>query len=402
MDHTVTVLEGLRRMPDATRSELAESCRLSVPTVSRAVARLMRDGLAEEQTAQVVGVGRPPRTVRLRPGAACVLGVDAGGRHLRAILADLQGTALAAVTRDIGGLDERRLTDVIAEVALETTKAAAAGNLIAAAIGISGIVEAQSGRVLLSPDLPGLEGADVRERLGAALGVPVAVDNDDLLAAVAEAALGAAIGCRDVVFLSLGYGLGAGVIVGGRPVRGAGAAAGAIAYLAPGRLGDRASGRAIPIRYRELAEANRAPTAGGTPGGRVGAGAEPPAWPGDAAAVFERAAAGDELAARVVSEVLEALGDLVVNVAAILDPEVIVLGGGLARSGALLFSPLADRLAGAVPYPPRLAVSTLAEQAVAQGAALLAFSLAKRHLAARYGSAAVLPEPARVGALELV
>lgn len=71
MDHTVTVLEGLRRLPNPTRSELAESCRLSVPTVRRAVGRLMRDGLAEETVSQAAGVGRPPRTVRLRPGGAC-------------------------------------------------------------------------------------------------------------------------------------------------------------------------------------------------------------------------------------------------------------------------------------------------------------------------------------------
>jgi predicted NBD/HSP70 family sugar kinase len=402
MDHTVTVLEGLRRLPDSTRAELADSCRLSVPTVSRAVARLMRDGLAEETAGQAAGVGRPPRTVRLRRGAACVLGVDAGGRHLRAILADLQGTVLAAVTREVGGLDELQLVDVIADLAAETMRAAPAGRLIAAAIGISGIVEAQSGRVLLSPDLPGLEGVPVRERLGDALGVPVAVDNDDLLAAVAEAATGAAVGCRDVVFLSLGYGLGAGIIVGGRPVRGADAAAGAIAYLAPGRLEKRASGRAIPFRYRELAALAREQAAA-LPGGRPSEGAGHPATdPPDAAAVFDRAAAGDAVAARVVAEVLEALGELVVSIAAILDPEVIVLGGGLARTGPVLFSPLADRLATSVPYPPRLAASTFAEQAVAQGAALLAFSLAKQHLATRYGSAAVVPEPARVGMLELV
>lgn len=404
MDHTVTVLEGLRRLPNSTRAELADSCGLSVPTVSRAVARLIRDGHAEETTSPAAGVGRPPRTVRLRPAAACVLGVDAGGRHLRVVLADLGGTILAAATREVGGLDESRLTEVIADLAREAMQAAPTGRLIAAAVGISGIVEAQTGRIILSPDLPGLPGVPVRERLGDVLGVPVAIDNDDLLAAVAEAATGAAVGCRDVVFLSLGYGLGAGIIVGGRPVRGADAAAGAIAYLAPGRLTERASGRAIPLRYAELAatggEHDGAIDSSGNPAGDVG---RPEARDQlDAAAIFERAAAGDAFATQVVAEVVDALGELVVNIAAILDPEVIVLGGGLAKTGQVLLSPLADRLATSVPYPPRLAASTLAEQAVAQGAALLAFSVAKQHLAARYGSAAIVPEPARVGALELV
>lgn len=406
MDHTITVLEGLRRLPNSTRSELAESCRLSVPTVSRGVARLMRDGLAEEMVSPGGGVGRPPRTVRLRPGSACVLGMDAGGQHLRAVLADLQGTVLSAVTREVGGLDEHQLTAVMAHVAQETMRAAPAGRLIAAAIGVSGIVETETGRILLSPDLPGLQGVPVQERLGDLLGVPVAIDNDDLLAAVAEAATGAAVGCRDVVFLSLGYGVGAGIIVGGRPVRGADAAAGAIAYLAPGRLSERASGRAIPLRYRELAVAASARKARKAPGSRSTENGQTERLGAtdrlDAAVVFARAAAGDVIATRVVADVVNALGELVVNIAAILDPEVIVLGGGLARAGRVVFAPLAERLARSVPYPPRLAPSTLAEQAVAQGAALLAFSLAKQHLAARYGAAAVVPEPARVGALELV
>jgi glucokinase len=243
----------------------------------------------------------------------------------------------------------------------------------------------------------------VRERLGDLLGVPVTIDNDDLLAAVAEAATGAAVGCRDVVFLSLGYGLGAGIIVGGRPVRGADAAAGAIAYLAPGQLSERASGRAIPLRYRKLAAVAPAREGGSAEGrGPVKSGRPTATDQLDAAAVFARAAAGDGIAARVVAEVVDALGELVVNIAAILDPEVIVLGGGLARAGDVVLAPLADRLARSVPYPPRLAPSTLAEQAVAHGAALLAFSLAKQHLAARYGAATVVPEPARVGALELV
>ena len=144
--------------------------------------------------------------------------------------------------------------------------------------GVSGIVDHDGGRVLLSPDLPGLDGGSVAAALQERLGVPVAIDNDDLLAAVGEAAAGAAIGCRDVVFLSLGYGLGAGLIVAGRPVRGASNAAGAIAYLAPGRLEDRVSGRAIPARYgaalakRGAAQAHEVQPCGRRRPGRVRAG----------------------------------------------------------------------------------------------------------------------------------
>ena len=118
--------------------------------------------------------------------------------------------------------------------------------------------------------------------------------------------------------------------------------------------------------------------------------------------VFEIAAAGDAIAKAVVAEATSALGDLVVNVAALLDPQVIVVGGGLARSGAALFEPLAERLRSSVPFPPRLVPSQLGERAVAQGAALLALSLGRQRMATSPGAPAVRPEPARVGMLELI
>jgi predicted NBD/HSP70 family sugar kinase len=247
---------------------------------------------------------------------------------------------------------------------------------VAAAAGVSGIVDAACGKVLLSPDLPGLDGVDVAASLAERLDMPTAIDNDDLLAAAGESALGAAEGCTDVVFLSLGLGLGAGLLVGGRPVRGARSSAGAIAYLGPERLDERASGRAIPLRYAERA------------GER--AGASPPR---SAERIFELAEAGDEAAAWVVGDVTEAVTELVIDVAALLDPQVIVLGGGIARGQASLVREVAERVGAALPFPPRVVASQLGEDAVALGAASLALTLGQRRLAG------VAPEPGTLGAL---
>lgn len=372
MDKRVAILDVLRGRSPASRAELAELSGLSPATVSRAVQRLRREGFVRDVAGTSAGLGRPARLVELRPDAAFVVGIDAGGSMLRAVLADLEGVMRGRAARP--ARDPRDGVATVADLAAtarDVIARAADRPILAVAAGISGIVDHASGRVLLSPDLPGLNEVAVAGLLEKELGIPVVIDNDDLLAAVGEGAAGSAAGCSNIAFLSLGYGLGAGLIVDGRPVRGASRAAGAIAYLAPGRLEARASGRAIPILFR--AALGRA----GGPG-HAGEATDPGA---DARTVFELAAAGDPVAASVVGEVVEALGDLVVNVAALLDPEVIVLGGGLAANGPVLFEPLSRRLAGAVPYPPRLVPSALESAAVVHGAVAVALDLARRRLA---------------------
>jgi predicted NBD/HSP70 family sugar kinase len=372
-DPTVAVLEALARRAPVSRAELAGTTGLSAATVGRTVGRLRRVGVVREYALKASGVGRPPRVVELDDHAAFVIGIDAGGRTLRASIADLAGNLrrrVARPVRDPGARDG--LVDDLAALVAELSADVRPGSVQALVAGVSGIVDHDEGRVLLSPDLPGLDGLALAAALRDRVELPTGIDNDDLLAAIGEATSGAAIGCRDVIFLSLGYGLGAGLLVAGRPVRGASNAAGAIAFLSPGRLEDRASGRAIPARYRMVA----GPDGDGAP-------------IGDARSVFELAAAGDPVAVQVIADVTADLGDLVVDVAALLDPEVIVVGGGLAEAGAALFEPLSERLAAALPYPPRLVPSALEDAAVLHGAVSVALALARRRLAGHPPS----PEP---------
>jgi predicted NBD/HSP70 family sugar kinase len=370
-DPTVAILETLATRGPADRAWLAEATGFSPATVGRAVSRLRRDGIVREWTGTPTGLGRPPRFVELDGRSAFVVGIDAGGHTLRAAVGDFHGTIRTRTTRPIRDPTDREalLGDIVAlvdEVAASSERSA----LRAVVVGVSGIVDHAGDRVLLSPDLPGLDGGPLAAVLQERLGVLAAIDNDDLLAAVGEASAGAAIGCHDVVFLSLGYGLGAGLIIGGRPVRGASNAAGAIAYLAPGRLADRASGRAIPARYRAALFEDRAAQAYL---------AQPVV--DDARVVFQLATAGDPVARRVIAEVVAEIGDLVIDVAALLNPEVIVVGGGLADAGRALFEPLDQRLQTAIPYPPRLVPSALGDAAVLHGAISLALALARRGLA---------------------
>lgn len=403
MNHSVTVLESLRATPRSSRVELGRRTGLSPATISRAIAKLKRDGLVTERPDRPTGVGRPARVVELRPGAAYVLGIDVGGSQVRAVLVDLEGRVRASEEGPLRSSgSESSIIRQIATVAQRAQRAAGGRPVLAASAGISGIVDREAGRVLLSPDLPALTGRPVRDLLAAVLLMPVAIDNDDVLAAVGEATSGAARGCRDVVFLSLGYGLGAGLIIGGRPARGHRSSAGAIAYLAPGSLEERASGRVIPLLYA-TARARHLGIVPARPGQATGDGPDATAPGLEASEVFTLAATGDPIAAAVIEGVVKALGDLTVNVAALLNPEVIVLGGGLSRNERQLVDPIRQLVANQVPFAPRVVTAELASLAVARGAAHFALSLAKQQIAGQVaGQSAFVPDPARVGSLQLL
>jgi predicted NBD/HSP70 family sugar kinase len=369
-DHRTMLLDLLHERVALSRADLASESGLSPATVSRALSSLLGAGLVREVAVPGEGPGRPARYVELRPDGALVVGIDAGGTMLRGVLADLVGTVRRKVARPAR---DPRDPDLLVADLIDLVRAAAGseerGRILAVAAGISGIVDHEAGRVRISPDLPGLDGIDVAARLSTELGVPVEVDNDDLLAAVGEAAVGAARGSTDVVFLSLGFGLGAGILVDGRPVRGADHAAGAVGSLGAQRLDERASGRAIPGRYRAaLARTGRAADLARVPAGL------------DARAVFDLADAGDPVARNIAADVTADIAGMASDLAAVVDPDVIVLGGGLAANRPELVDAVGQHLAGNVPFPPRVVLSALEGSAVVHGAVALALAHVRSHL----------------------
>ena len=378
MPNTLQLIDALRRRPVASRAELQADTGLSAASISRALSELRAAGLVEEESAAVSGVGRPPSVVRFRPEAAHVVGIDAGGASLRVEIVDLAGRFIARSSVTLRGTREAdgdrpadRRRGAHARPARRRAADRRGGGRLrhrrcrrGHGAAVAGPARAERAR----------RRHDARRRLG----MPVAIDNDDLLAAAGEAAFGAAEGCTEVVFLSLGLGLGAGLLVGGRPVRGVRSAAGAIAYFAPGALAGPRLGPGDPASLQRA------------PGERAGTPRR------TAKRVIELAAAGDADATAVIEDAVEALGALAVNVGALLDPEVIVLGGGLARGIPALADALAARLRDALPFPPRVVLSELGEDAVARGAGSLALTLGQRQLAG------VTAEPGRLGALEFV
>jgi glucokinase len=277
---------------------------------------------------------------------------------------DVGGTAMKGGV--LGGRVESRPTgreegpDAVLERLVAFARELAAD---AAAIGVAvpGLVDEASGVARASVNL-GWRDVPLRRRLEDRLGLPVAVSHDVRAAARAEGEEGAARGRSDWLLVTLGTGVGAAVVAGGRPYAGAHGAGGELGHLvvapdgpecacgARGCVEALASAAAVERRYGQAVAAEE---------------------------VVRRAAAGEAAAAAVWGEAVEALAAGLATAVVMLDPELIVVGGGLAGAGSALFDPLAAGLRLRLPFleAPPVVPAALGPDAGWRGAALLAAEL---------------------------
>lgn len=299
-----------------------------------------------------------------------VVGVDIGGS--KAFAVRLDGTVIgcdhqAAIDRDV---------DTIEAIA-EAIDAVSDGNETAVGVGIAGLVSVPDRALVWGPHVRGTD-LPIGDALEDRYGVPVVVDNDANAALVAELDRGVAVGYRDVILVTLGTGIGGAIAIDGAVHRGGSFAGewGHIRVERDGRLCDCgkrgcwetvASGPALERLAREVIEGNPQSSLA-----RV-IGDVPVTGP----LVVEAADAGDETARALVTEVGRAFGQGLADLAAIFDPEIIVVGGGLGSVGESVLGParrvLADALHGGNHrLAPTVQVAGLGAAAGAVGAALLA------------------------------
>jgi predicted NBD/HSP70 family sugar kinase len=241
-------------------------------------------------------------------------------------------------------------------------------------LGISapGVVDQTSGRVTsLAYNVTPEGGFDPLEVIRDRFDLPVLVDNNVNLAAVGEKWFGLARGVSTMVFIAIGAGIGMGIIIDDELVRGAHGAAGEIAYLPSvgdpfhprhrlhGGLEDDVAAAGILAAFAERDLAGRQATS--------------------AHHVFELAAAGDPTAGAVVDHVASQVGAAIATVCAILDPELVVLGGGIGAS-PLLLRPVRGAAAALVPITARIETSLLGGRAALQGAIAVSLQAARAQL----------------------
>src|SRR5581483_1084939 len=369
------VLETIFRRGPITRPEIAAATSLSKPTVSAAVSRLEQGGLVRAAGMRVGQRGRKPLSYVVSPRAGFVVGADIGGSNVRVAAADLFGEPICDLKHPTAKNGSRAVGVQILEMVSEVIDQAGAVHGPPLALGISspGVVDQTSGRVTsLAYNVVPEGGFDPLEVIRERFDLPVLVDNNVNLAAVGEKWFGLARGVSTVVFIAIGAGIGMGIIIDDELVRGAHGAAGEIGYLP--LVGD-------PFNPRHRLHGGLEDEIGAA--GIVAAfnerrGTDDPEL-SSVHDVFELAGTGSAAAQAVVDHVASRLGTAIATVCAILDPELVVLGGGIGSS-PLLLRPVRGSAAALVPITARIETSHLGERAALQGAIAVALRAARTQL----------------------
>jgi len=338
-----SVLRRIWREREISRAEIARHAELSRSTVSEIVDGLLLTGLVAEVGTGPSRGGRRPIVLRFQDGACVILGVEMGATHIAVALTDLRGRVLAwehryhAVRTDPEGT--RALMIELCQNALaigrdETQRLVGIGIAVPSPVDPSAPDHLSE---LVLPDWHGRGGLDV---LSQRFGVPLLVDNDANLGALAEQWWGAGRGIDDFAYIKLATGVGSGHIIAGDIYRGANGTAGEIGHLAidphgalcicglRGCLATLIGAPALVARARELLA--RDPDS-------LLAGTEPTIL-----SIEDAALAGDPIALQVVIEAAENLGIAVADVLNLLNPARVILGGGIARLGEILLAPLRE------------------------------------------------------------
>jgi predicted NBD/HSP70 family sugar kinase len=382
------IVDFLRTNGTASRAEVARRTGLSRSTVSTLVADLQRRGLVVERAGQFAGEGQPGRPaalLELDPSAAAAVGVDFDHDKVRVAVSDLSRIVLAEASApyDVdhdaqGSLD---LAAELVERMLQETELDR-DRLLGVGVALAGPIDQDTGALHPSDVLPGWAGVDVGKELETRLNTPAYVENDANLGALAEVTLGAGRNARFAAYVSISSGIGAGIIVDGRPYRGHRGTAGEIGHFVVDpqgpicRCGNRgcletmASGPAL----LRLVQASRDEEL-------------------TVREMIELARDGDAGCRRAIADAGQVVGRVVAGLVNLFSPEMVVIGGDLGEAGDLLLDPLREAVRrDALPAATtelKVVAGELGERANLLGALALVLMQSEHEVAARVaGSAA--------------
>jgi predicted NBD/HSP70 family sugar kinase len=366
------VLELIREHGPITRTELARRLGLSLPTVTRIVNALIASKRVLECSYADSRGGRRPTLLQFNFRSGLVISVYIG-KKMWANLADLRGEVLAHYKLDSlpGEAGIQQLIDIIHDMCREAKQLRIP--VLGVGLGVPSTILSPQGIVTWAPVLE-WRGLPLKERLEAATGLPVVVENEVNLITLGEMWRGAARGVRNLVCLTLDWGIGAGLVLDGHLYRGSHGAAGEVGYLIPneaclgrsyeiyGCLESLAGGdRIIQLVWEGLDSGAPSSLSAQVRQERENLTLE---------LVLEAARLGDPLACQAVNGTVEYLSIAVANLVCIVDPDRIVLSGGLGEYGDLFAGAIREKIAGVIPteYLPEIIPSILKLDAAIYGA----------------------------------
>lgn len=369
-----SVVEAVQHHGALSRSQVARVVGLSKPTVSEVFNELISGGLLREVGSTLGSQGPRAALYEVNNEAAWVVGIDVGRRWVRAALADLSGTIVARQDERVRLRSSQTLVHQIGGIARAVTKEHDLDweRVTQVTVGSPGVVDPARGHLVLAANLPGWERQGIVEAIRTEFATAVHIENDVNLAALGELWRGHGRTCQNFAYLWIGTGVGLGLVIDGRLHRGAHGLAGEIGHL--------------PIGIDEPPEP---PPAGSSP---AGAGWFASSAVADAIvrlassrgvdgpltlrSVFSLARKGDPLAREVVDAEARLLARAVSTIAAVVDPELVILGGGVGHNGDLLLEPIERELLALTPLSVRVVTSALGTDAVLHGAIGVAVSAA--------------------------
>jgi glucokinase-like ROK family protein len=360
------ILEIIRRESPISRTAIAERLNVSLPTVMRIVDELVKEGFVRAVGSTEWSGGRRRPLLEFNASSYVVLGVDMGGTKMYGAISDLGGNILDEIDMGRHGSSGEKNYDrllklidtLLASPKLEKRRVRGIG------VGAPGVTLHREGIVKWAYSLNWRD-FPLKSNLAKRYRLPITVDNDVNLAAMGELWFGAGQGCQNMILMTVGAGIGAGIIIDGALYRGGHEASGEIGNFIPGReflgknyqdfgaLEKAASGIGIAERARASLKSRRDA-------------AELESLTADD--VFAAARQGQKWATSIIDEAVDYLAIAVANLSVTFDPELIVLGGSVSPFADLLVEPILRRISGNIPTLPRLVVSNLGLRAGVMGA----------------------------------
>jgi predicted NBD/HSP70 family sugar kinase len=368
-----TTFELVRVGGPLAAPHLVRSTGLSKPTVSEVLGQLVGLGLLLKVGRTSGTPGPSAQLYDVNPRAGWVLSLDVGREWVRAALVDITGNVVSRSAARTPHSTAKAVISQLRQAADRVVEQAEISlvDINQVVVGTPGVLRAGADHLSLAPQLAGWESPKVIPAIRDALVAPVIFENDVNMAAVGEHIQGVAQDSEDFVLLSVGTGVATGAFVDGALRRGAAGLAGEIAFLRldldddirPGHRATWGTGA-----FENLVGSAAIVALGREHGVRSAT---------SVAAIFDAARHGDPAADRVVKIEARRLAHAIAAVAAVLDPELVVLGGGIGTGGGdLLLRPIGEALASISPFSPRLEVSTLGADAVIAGCTATGLGLA--------------------------